>query len=287
MIHTAVIAFGVGAVLGGVVVGVMAAAGAKRRIADQIERARRAEREARDVERLAELGSMTAGLAHEIKNPLSTIGLNAQLLRECVDDLPRDRPADDADRATLARRVDGLSREAERLGGILSDFLEYAGELHLEPTPADLNTLAEELGDFFLPQAEQSGVRLRVERSPIPASVRIDEPHLKQGVLNLLLNATQAMSGPNHPASRRKELILRVVVREGEGSLHVIDTGPGIPEQARERVFEPYFTTRSGGTGLGLPTTRRIVAALGGRLELHTDPDKGTDFAITFPLAGD
>ncbi len=289
MPHLYAIAFAVGALFAGVTVLWMAHAASKRRIAEAVERARAAEREARSVERLAELGSMTAGLAHEIKNPLSTITLNAQLLREAIHDLP----ADDAERARLARRCDGLTREAERLTGILTDFLEYAGELKLDPRAADLNALVEELGDFYLPQAEQHGVRLRVETARVPVEAVVDVPHLKQAVLNLMINAVQAMTAAGDPTTGRartpgNELILRVLgPRADHGAtpptIHVIDTGPGIPEHARDKIFHPYFSTKAGGTGLGLPTTRRIIEAHAGRLELFTEKGKGTDFAVILP----
>ncbi len=291
MPHLYAIAFAVGALFAGVVVLWMAHAASKRRIAEAVERARAAEREARSVERLAELGSMTAGLAHEIKNPLSTITLNAQLLREAIGDLP----ADDAERARLARRCDGLTREAERLTGILTDFLEYAGELKLDPRPADLNALVEELGDFYLPQAEQNGVRLRVETARVPVEAVVDVPHLKQAVLNLMINAVQAMTAAGDPATGRakapaNELILRVLGPTSAKpdaptppTIHIIDTGPGIPEHARDKIFHPYFSTKAGGTGLGLPTTRRIIEAHAGRLELFTEKGKGTDFAVILP----
>ncbi len=225
---------------------------------------------------------MTRGLAHEIRNPLSTIGLNAQLLAEGIAELE----LDESERARMGRRVEALAREAERLRGILEDFLEFAGELRLEPTPGDLNTVVEELGDFFLPQAQSQGVRLRAETAPTPLLARIDTPHLKQAVLNLMLNAVQAMgaAGAQGPrelilrAERTQEADRRPVVR-----LHVIDTGPGIDEQTRARLFDPYYTTKPGGTGLGLPTARRIIEAMGGRLDLHSEPGKGTDFAITLP----
>ena len=134
-------------------------------------RARQAEGRARAAEHLAEIGSMTGGLAHEIKNPLSTIGMNAQLLAEAVDDLPS---VDEQARGRLVRRAGTLKREVERLGDILSDFLDFAGELRLSPTRVDLNRLVEELADFFLPQAESRGVRLRVELAGEPAWVHVD-----------------------------------------------------------------------------------------------------------------
>lgn len=248
---------------------------------------RAAERRARAAERLAELGSMTGGLAHEIKNPLSTIGLNAQLLTEGVEELT----VDDEQKGRLLRRLGSLRREVERLRGILTDFLEYAGELRLDPKPADLNTLVEELADFFMPQAEKQGIRLRTDLTPGPLPAHIDASSVKQAVLNLMLNAVQAMAPlvnvDQNPATAR-ELILRTragldLDNRPAALLHVIDTGPGIPPETLAKVFQPYFTTKSGGTGLGLPASRRIIEAHHGRIDIHTEPGRGTDFTITLP----
>ncbi|QYO63767.1 sensor histidine kinase [Leptolyngbya sp. 7M] len=257
----------------------------------QLARATAAERRARTAERLAEVGAMTSGLAHEIKNPLSTIGLNAQLLEEGVGDLP----IDDAERSRLLRRAAALRREVERLRGILTDFLQYAGEPRLDPRPEDLNRLVEELADFFLPQAAKAGVRLRVDLAQGPLRSPIDPAHLKQAVLNLMLNAVQAMSGGDGSASR--ELILKTAAEPpapgraraavdapgGWVVLHVIDTGPGIAPDVAARIFEPYFTTKSGGSGLGLPMTRRLIEAHGGRIDLHTEIGRGSDFVVRLP----
>lgn len=252
-----------------------------------LARARAAERRARAAERLAEVGAMTGGLAHEIKNPLSTIGLNAQLLQEAIDELPIDAE----ERGRLGRRLGSLRREVDRLRGILTDFLEYAGELRLDRRPTDLRALVEELADFFHPQAAQQGVRLRTDLGDGPAPVAdVDARQIKQAILNLMLNAVQAMADLP-PDGRAKELILRLRPgREPDQSrvfvIHVIDTGPGIPPQTMQNLFKPYFTTKSGGTGLGLPTSRRIVEAHGGRIDVHTEPGRGTDFSIVLP-AGD
>lgn len=225
---------------------------------------------------------MTRGLAHEIKNPLSTIGLNVQLLTEAVQDLE----IADEERDPVVRRLGALGREAERLRGILTDFLEYAGELRIEPKMADLNATVDELVDFFLPQAEQGGVRLRADLAAGGVPAWMDPSHLKQAVLNLLLNAVQAMAktAPGPP----RELIIRTRAaadpeRNPVALLHVIDTGPGIPSDSRARIFDPYFTTKSGGSGLGLPTSRRIIEAHGGTLQVHSEPGRGTDFVVTLP----
>ena len=244
-------------------------------------RARQAEGRARAAEHLAEIGSMTGGLAHEIKNPLSTIAMNTQLLAEAIDEV---EGVDSQEAGRLVRRAGTLKREVERLGDILNDFLEFAGEMRLSPSRHDLNQVVEELADFFLPQAESQGVRLRVELATEPAWVEIDSTRLKQAILNLMINATQALASAD--AEIAKELMLRVrpLPREGAIELHVPDTGPGITEETAERIFRPYFTTKAGGSGLGLPTSRRIIQASGGELSFTSEAGRGSDFVIALPL---
>lgn len=250
-------------------------------------RARTAERRARTAERMAEIGAMTGGLAHEIKNPLSSIGLNAQLLAEAVSDLP----VSDEDRTRLTRRIGSLRREVERLRDILTDFLRFAGALRLERKPVDVREVIEELADFYAPQAEQAGVRVRVEMPDAPMPAMLDASHFKQALLNLMLNATQAMAETDGraPGGGSRELILRVERdrpgADGASRVHVIDTGPGIPVDRLEKIFTPYFTTKSGGSGLGLPIAKRIVQEHGGEIDVHTEPGRGTDFVVTIPGA--
>jgi len=271
----------VGCVLGAAIATLAARLLIKRALA----KVRVAERRAQGAEKLAELGAMTSGLAHEIKNPLSTIGLNAQLLGEGVDELEID--ADEKGR--LQRRIGALRREVERLRGILSDFLEYAGELRLDLTNANVNEAVGELVDFFQPQAEQNRVRLRADLASEALLATIDVKHVKQALLNLMLNAVQAMA--QSPEGKPRELIVRTRrVREADRTesiaIHVIDTGPGITPEARERLFKPYFTTKAGGTGLGLATTRRLIEAHHGRLDVHSEVGQGTDFTVFLPVAG-
>lgn len=245
-------------------------------------RARDAERRARQAERLAELGAMTSGLAHEIKNPLSTVGLNAQLLAEEIEDAELPMPQ----RERLIRRVGALGREAERLRDILNDFLRYAGRMQLDPQPHDLATIIEELGDFLHPQCARWGILLRTDVAARPVVIDVDAGLLKQALLNLMLNAMQAMSGGGTPPPEHaphRELIVRLEHDDREARIHVIDTGPGIPPERLESIFHPYMTTKAGGTGLGLPTARRIVEEHGGRLVAHSTPGRGSDFVIHLP----
>jgi len=255
-------------------------------------RVKAAETRARRAERLAEIGSMTRGLAHEIKNPLSTIGLNAQLLEEAIADL--DEPQEE--RARLTRRVATLRREAERLAEILGDFLRFAGEVRLTLEPNDINEVVDQLADFYAPQAQHHGVRLRLELAEGPLTANLDADHLKQALLNLMINAIQALTAdtPQDPhAARvtdRGDLMLRTAratMPEGGPAIavHVTDTGPGMKPETIDQIFRPYFTTKGGGSGLGLPTTKRLVEEHGGTLTVHSEPGRGTEFTVLIPAA--
>lgn len=278
--------------------GVFATAGAAyvgiRRYVQQV---RSAERRARSAERMAEIGAMTGGLAHEIRNPLSTIGLNAGLLVESISDLE----VPDPERQRLLNRTRGLQRETERLAEILQDFLAYAGKVHLERRTADVNVVVGELVDFYLPEAERQGVRIRSEPTPDRAEASIDVRLFKQAVLNLMINACQAMAQARAQRTASGgtagELILRVersrrAKADGRGSdptvrVHVIDTGPGISPETLASIFNPYFTTKPGGSGLGLPMSRRLIEAHSGQIAVHSEPGRGSDFTIEVPVAAE
>ena len=251
------------------------------------------ERKARQSERLSEQATMTRGLAHEIKNPLSTIGLNVQLLQEDAADIERaasDQPAIADQAGKIRRRLGTLGREAVRLREILEDFLRFAGRIELDKQATDLNALVDELAVFFEPQAHEAGVNLRTQLDPQLPKANADPSLLKQATLNLMINATHAMADAkkdNLPHGGANELILRTSRSQNKlGTtlcIHVIDTGPGMSDEVKAQIFKPYFSTKRTGTGLGLPTTRRIVEEHGGALHLHTEPGKGSDFTIELP----
>jgi signal transduction histidine kinase len=259
----------------------------------QARRIRQAEQRARTSERLTELGTMTRGLAHEIKNPLSTIGLNMQLLREDVDDIARrGTPEDQQQVERTQKRLSSLDRETKRLREILDDFLRFAGRMELDRQPTDVNGLVAELVDFFEPQATQAGVHIRTDLRANPGEAEVDAGLLKQALLNLFINATQAMTEAREqdkPHGGAGDLIIRTErarpLDEEEIHIHVTDTGPGMDDELRDKVFQPYFSTKRAGTGLGLPTTRRIVEEHGGHMTLHSEPGRGTDFTIALPVA--
>lgn len=250
-------------------VGALAVAWATRRAWRDV---RRLAARSRGQDHLAELGRLAGGLAHEIKNPLSTINLNLRLLSE---DLAR---FDDKQHQRWLRRLDGVQEESHRLKTILDDFLRYAGKYELTPTSVDLRQIVGELCDFFGPQAQDAHVVMRSCLPDKPVTCRIDENLFKQALLNLMINAVQAMVNGG-------ELIIQVSTLPDGGVVEVIDTGPGIPADQLGRVFDVYYSTKKHGTGLGLATTRRIIHEHGGTIRLESEVGKGTRFVITMPLA--
>ena len=224
---------------------------------------------------------VTAGLAHEIKNPLSTLQLNLQLLREDLEAQSAARPAESAKVGRMIRRVASVHNEAGRLREILDDFSRYAGRLEVDTRPVDLAAVLEDLVDFLAPQAQLARVALTTDfATPLPPA-RADVRLVKQAVLNLLLNAIQ-----HSDEGGRVTLSLR---RGASGAIRVEvrDAGHGIAADQIGRVFEPYFSRRKGGTGLGLPLTRRIVEAHGGTIRVESQIGCGSTFSFDLPAADD
>jgi signal transduction histidine kinase len=225
---------------------------------------------AASAQRLAELGTLTGGLAHEIKNPLSTVLLNLQLLQEDLD------PNDPA-HSRLVARLGTVTREASRLRDILDDFLRFAGKIELRKQSIDLNHLLEELIDFFAPQAQLSRVQLRFKPWSRPLIAEVDPRLIKQMILNLMINALQAMPSGG-------ELIVSADVAGEDAVVDVIDTGAGISAEAKEKIFQAYYSTKKGGTGLGLAMAQRIVQEHGGTLAVTSELGKGSDFRVKLPM---
>jgi signal transduction histidine kinase len=220
----------------------------------------------------AELAELAGGFIHEIKNHLSTLGLNLQLLAEDFAN-----PETQRERRSLAR-VQRLQSECQRLVDVSNDFLRFARIQDLDIRPHQLGAVVEEMLDFFGPTARQAMIE---PRAFIPADlppVGLDSEQFRQALLNLLLNAQQAMPEGG-------EITLQAAVEGEFVKLDVIDTGPGMPPETVAKAFKPFFTTKPGGNGLGLPITRKIIEAHGGRLELQSVAGKGTKFSLYLPIA--
>jgi signal transduction histidine kinase len=231
----------------------------------------RLQRRARQAERLAELGTLTGGLAHEIKNPLSTVQLNLQLLRE---DLDPHHPG----YGRLVSRLNTVQKEVSRLRDILEDFMRYAGKLELDRKRIDLGNLLEELVDFYSPQAQVHRVQLRLRKPDRPLVAPVDERLLKQALLNLMINAVQAMPEGGG------EVLLSAANHDGRAVLEVTDTARGMPPEALARIFQAYYSTKPGGTGLGLAIAKRVADEHGGHISATSEQGKGSMFRIELPL---
>ncbi|MDY7011831.1 MAG: ATP-binding protein, partial [Planctomycetota bacterium] len=225
-----------------------------------------------NTEDLLELVKSIGNLPHEINNPLSTIKLNLELLAEDLSDADENRY-----RRNL-NRIRTLLDQVQCLQDFLREFRKYVGSGELQSVEIDLRRIIEELTDFYRPQAEGNHVVLRSALPAKPVPCRIDAGLIKQAILNLIINATQAMSAGG-------ELLLRLSSDADRAVLEVIDTGPGIEAQLHQKIFDPYYSTTKGGSGLGLPTARRIIRRHDGDIRLDSEPGKGTRFVTTLPLA--
>ncbi len=225
----------------------------------------------RRSERLSAVGQLAAGMAHEIRNPLASLSGAIELL---LADLPSDGGSD-------ARLTQIVQRETERLKRLVSDFLRYArpGEGRIERVP--LNDLMDEIRQLLC-AGEHAEVRLDLE-IPDDLCARGDPDQLRQVFWNLVLNAVQ--SEPEDGRVLVRASVSDDMDSEGMGSVlvEVIDRGSGIPAEILERVFEPFFTTRAKGTGLGLATVHRVVEAHGGELAVSSKPGEGTSIRVFLP----
>ena len=231
---------------------------------------------ARQAEQLAQKGQtnlsgLIGGLAHELKNPLSTITVNLKLLSEDFQS-----PQTDRERHALVR-LDVLSEETKRLSNLLDDVLRYIRRPELHRRRCDLNELMQTMVDFYAPQAQAGKLRLRHQLRPEPLNCDLDTDLIKQALLNIFINAQQAMPDGG-------ELMIRTSMDAGMALIDITDTGPGISEADRKKMFEVSFSTKQGGSGLGLPIAKRIIQAHQGSIEVQTTPGRGTNFRISLPL---
>ncbi len=221
----------------------------------------------RQQEQAALVGTIASGIAHEIRNPLSTLRMNLQLLREDWEDPITEREQKGK------KRIDILLRETGRLDTVVADFLRFAGGHALRLERGDLNALAAELLDFLGPQAERSRIRLVRDFQRGLPPVDVDAGLLRQALMNVLVNAQQALSTGGSIRVRTFE--------DGPWvKIEVADDGPGIAPEHLERIFTLYFSTKPGGTGLGLPMVKKIVEEHGGAVEVRSEPGKGAVFTL-------
>lgn len=220
----------------------------------------------RQNEKLAAIGGLAAGIAHEIRNPLAGISGSIQMLSQTTNN--------DDDKKLMAI----VMREIDRLNGLITEFLDYSRP---EPTPSDavdLSQLLQEVIDLtsknkMIPAGLEH--RLNIEKNLV---IKADSNKLKQAFLNIVINAYQSMNEATKPC-----LTIELSKINSEAILKIRDTGSGMSEETRRRIFEPFFTTKSKGTGLGLAMTYKILQAHQARILVESEKNKGSSFEISFP----
>jgi two-component system, NtrC family, sensor histidine kinase HydH len=233
-------------------------------------------RRAQTAEKLAAVGTMTAGLSHEIRNPLNAAALQLSVLERRIQRLPRDVQPPLLEPLTLVKD------EIRRLDHILEDFLQFARPREFVPRAVDVVAVVTRVLDLLGGEAERRGIRLARDLDAVP-SVAGDEERLRQVLVNLGLNALEAVKDggvvrvscrldatPDHP--------------EPSVDILVDDDGAGVPMESRDRIFEPFFTTKAKGSGLGLSIVHAIITQHGGRLRVEDSPEGGARFVVTLPV---
>jgi two-component system, NtrC family, sensor histidine kinase HydH len=227
----------------------------------------------RRMERYMGLGSLLAGLHHEIRNPLAALSLHVQLLVEAVGETPT---TDD-----VLQMLSVIKTEMTRVGGVLENFRDFASVARLNTAPVNVAVLIDRQVRLITPQADRQKVAIHIDCEDALPSIDADCVRLEQVLLNLFINGMEAMptggtltvrSFRNH-TSDESECV----------TIQVIDTGPGIPDNIRDRIFDPYFTTRSEGTGMGLALCDKILRQHNGSLEFHRSVS-GTVFEMSLPI---
>jgi len=233
-------------------------------VLSDVTRERELERKLEISSRMAAMGEMVAGVAHQIRNPLGIMKVSAEMLR--------DQLADSGSPEPQRKLISMIVKETDSLGAVVSHFLDFARPLHMQKEPCRLEDLLGRVTDM-LPLARFPGIELRCRFDEALPEVPLDASLFEQAFSNLLMNALQA-SAPG------QTVLLETRREDGRPVVEIRDSGPGMDEGTRNRIFSPFFTTKDGGTGLGLAIAHRIVEGHGGRIEFQSEPGRGTAFRV-------
>lgn len=230
------------------------------------------------AERLAAMGRVTAQITHEIRNPLSSIGLNAEMLEEAIAQARFETP----EQARESRELLGaIAKEIDRLTEVTEQYLRFARAPKPQLETEDVNEVAAALLDFLAPELAAANVSVERAFASGPVWARADEGQLRQALLNLLRNAREAL------ADRGGKVRVETATRGEKVEIAVADDGPGVAAEDLARIFDPFFSTKQRGTGLGLAVTQQIIQEHGGNLACSSEPGRGTRFVVTLPAAAE
>jgi signal transduction histidine kinase len=235
-----------------------------------LKRNRQLEEKLREVEQAAAIGRLASGIAHEIRNPLNFINLSIDHVRS------RFHPAADADRTQFERLLDSIKSEVARLNRLVTDFLSYGRPTKVSPQWIDLENLVREVISPLLAQAEEQRVQIVVDNEMGRPKIQADPELLKICLSNLIINGLQAM-----PVGGQLKVAL--TIQQNDVKITVSDTGIGIAPEQVDKIFEPYYSSKETGIGLGLALTKKLVQDHGGTITVQSQLDQGSTFTITLP----
>ncbi len=235
------------------------------------------EKSQQDFSRLEDLSKLTGELAHELKNPLSSIKVNLKLIGEELESIASQGQQAGYSLTRAQRKLSVVTQETERLERILDGFLRYVGKGRLSLGEVDINELIGDMVDFYMPQAQSRSVTIRHFLSKEPLVCKADFAMLKQVVLNLFINAQQAMP-------QGGELMVRTQKSGSNAQMQISDTGCGIEPEKLKKLFTPFVSSKTNGSGLGLAMVKRIIDQHNGSIAVASEQDKGTSFTIEIPL---
>jgi PAS domain S-box-containing protein len=232
------------------------------------ESVRRIENEIELSRRLAAIGRLTSGVAHEVKNPINAIVVHLEILKNKMQEVAPD----------TRRHMDIIENEIRRLDRVVQTLVDFSRPVELKLADADLKKMAEEVAQLAGPEAARHNVTMEFNAQAPSLPVYVDADLLKQAVLNIVINGVQAMG--------EKGGTLKITARKTESAavLEITDTGPGIPKEIQDKIFNLYFTTKKAGSGIGLAMTYRVLQLHNGALEFQTEANKGTTFRLQVPL---
>jgi signal transduction histidine kinase len=225
--------------------------------------------------KLADLGAVASGLAHEIRNPLNSLSINSQLLVEMLSALP---DGEKARKEELLSMAQSNLKVIQRLSDLLTDFLRFARPPSTELVVTDLNRIVGETLRFLEVDFSRRGIEMVTKLHPAPLPLLADEKQLKQALLNVLLNAEESME-----KEPRRIRVTTGLSAAGRPFARVQDNGRGIPRAERRQIFRLFFTTRKNGSGLGLPIVRQIVREHGGKIAIRSREGRGTAVTLLLP----
>lgn len=216
-------------------------------------------------------------LAHEIKNPLNSMKINLQLLQEDISNSLSQPDSSEIEGPKILKKLEVLGGEVDRLEQILNDFLGLARLPQSNIQSGNISLLLDELLDFIEPETQQSKIELVKELEKDLPTINFDSDQMKQAMLNIVLNANQAMPHGG-------KLTVKVYQKGDYISIDIIDTGNGIPSDRIDKLFDLFYSTKKNGTGLGLSIARKIINMHKGRIQVESQEGKGTTFSILLPI---